>query len=105
MIRVILESPYAGDVERNIEYARLCMKDSLMRGESPMLSHLLYTQVLNDNISKEREMGIAAGLAWLDAADKHVFYLDYGWSSGMLAAERFAKSMNVKIEYRRILKG
>lgn len=50
-------------------------------------------------------MGIAAGLAWLDAADKHVFYLDYGWSSGMLAAERVAKSMNVKIEYRRILKG
>lgn len=73
MVKVILESPYAGDIERNIEYARLCMKDSLMRGESPIVSHLLYTQVLNDKIPEERNMGIEAGLAWMDAADKHVF--------------------------------
>lgn len=41
MVKVILESPYAGDVEKNIEYARLCLKDSLLRGESPIASHLL----------------------------------------------------------------
>ena len=48
---VYLESPYAGDVEKNIKYARLCMKDSLDRGEYPFASHLLYTQenILNDN--------------------------------------------------------
>lgn len=31
MKRVILESPYAGDIERNVNYARLCIKDSLNR--------------------------------------------------------------------------
>ena len=41
---VIFESPYAGDVEANTEYARRCVRDSLMRGEAPIASHLLYTQ-------------------------------------------------------------
>lgn len=28
---VILESPYAGDVEANVAYARRCVRDSLLR--------------------------------------------------------------------------
>ena len=56
MKRVILESPYSGDINRNIQYARMCVRDSLMRGEAPIASHLLYTQeeILNDNIPEER---------------------------------------------------
>ena len=42
MRRVIVESPYAGDVERNIAYVRAAMRDCLMRGEAPLASHLLY---------------------------------------------------------------
>ena len=66
MLRVILESPFAGDIERNIKYARLCVRDSLLRGESPIASHLLYTQegLLNDEIELERMHGINAGLEW-----------------------------------------
>src|SRR5690606_24498929 len=45
---VIIESPYSGDVERNTEYARSCLLDSLRRGEAPIASHLLHTQVLED---------------------------------------------------------
>jgi hypothetical protein len=65
MRRVILESPFAGDVERNVRYARACVRDSLLRGEAPIASHLLYTQpgVLNDDIEAERQHGIDAGLA------------------------------------------
>ena len=32
---VIIESPFAGDVDTNVKYARACMRDSLNRGESP----------------------------------------------------------------------
>ena len=103
MTKVILESPYAGEVARNIEYAKLCMKDSLMRNESPLVSHLLLTQVLNDTIPSERTLGINAGLAWLDVADKHVFYVDYGWSKGMNWAAKTAADMGKEIEIRRIL--
>jgi hypothetical protein len=92
VIKVIIESPYAGDVEKNLAYARACLHDSLMRGEAPIASHLLYTQpgILNDDIPNERSLGIDAGLAWLDVADKHVFYIDLGLSLGMISAIRYA---------------
>lgn len=102
MKRIIIESPYAGDILENIKYARDCMKDSLMRGEAPLLSHLLYTQVLDDTIQKERELGINAGLAWLTAAKKHIFYIDYGYSKGMLAAKEMSEGIGMDIEERTI---
>lgn len=82
---VILESPYAGDVEENERYARACMRDCLMRGEAPFASHLLYTQpgVLDDNIQEERALGIHAGLSWGLNADATVVYTDRGVSRGM----------------------
>lgn len=83
---VILESPYAGDVARNVEYAKRCALDCLNRGESPMVSHLLYTQILDDTKPDERKLGIAAGLAWRGVADYSVFYIDYGMTPGMEAA-------------------
>ena len=105
MTRVILENPFAGNLKRNIKYARLCVRDSLLRGESPIASHLLYTQkgILNDEIPEERELGINAGLAWKNVADKHVFYVDYGMSSGMEYGMKFATENNIPIEKRTIL--
>ena len=105
MKRVILESPYAGDVVRNIDYARACVRDSLSRGEAPIASHLLYTQngILNDDISNERKWGIDAGLAWKDVAQLHVFYIDYGYSRGMEYAKQYATKNNIPIEERRLL--
>jgi len=102
MKRVILESPYAGEVERNIKYARECLKDSLKRGEAPIASHLLYTQdgVLDDLIEEERMWGINAGLAWKEVADLQVFYIDFGMSTGMKYAEKYAKEHNINLEYR-----
>ena len=44
---VIIESPYMGDVQRNIAYAQQCMGDSLKRGEAQFASHLLYTQTVS----------------------------------------------------------
>ncbi len=105
MKRVILESPYAGDVETNIKYARLCVKHSLSLGESPIASHLLYTQdgILDDNIPDERMQGINAGLAWKEVADLQVFYVDYGISKGMQYAMDYAKKNNTPVEIRKIL--
>lgn len=41
---VVVESPYAGDVERNVAYAKRCVLDCLKRGEAPYASHLFFTQ-------------------------------------------------------------
>lgn len=84
----ILESPYAGDIEANLKYARECMNRLLLSGYAPIASHLLYTQpgVLDDSIPAERELGIAAGLAWRDVVSVTVFCAGLGWSPGMNAA-------------------
>ena len=83
---VYLESPYAGNVEKNIKYARLCMKDSLDRGEYPFASHLLYTQenILDDNDPVERTLGIVSGFAFAKLCSKTVVYADLGISNGMM---------------------
>lgn len=92
MKRVILESPYAGDVERNLRYARACLLDSYLRGEAPIASHLLGPQVLDDNVAEQRRMGIDAGLAWASVAECSVFYIDLGMSGGMEAALERART-------------
>jgi hypothetical protein len=98
--RVIIESPYAGDVDRNVEYARQCLKDSLSRGEAPIASHLLYPQVLDDNNPEQRSQGIRAGLEWRSVAQAQVFYLDLGWSKGMIYAHEQAKNEGRTVVYR-----
>ena len=101
---VIIESPYAGDVERNKQYARTCVRDSLLRGEAPIASHLLYTQegILNDDVPSERKMGIDAGLAWRKVAQASVVYTDLGISEGMQYGINAAQSAGLPIEYRKI---
>jgi len=69
---VVVESPYAGDVQRNLAYLRACLKDCLERGESPYASHGLLTQPgvgCDDDVPAERALGIRAGFAWADRAD------------------------------------
>jgi hypothetical protein len=110
MIRVIIESPFAGvDAEEraaNIDYARLSMRDSLMRGEAPYASHLLYTQpgVLDDDVPAEREHGIKAGFAFRAMCDKTVVYTDRGISSGMRWGIDHAAKLGHAIEYRTLEK-
>ena len=104
---VIVESPYAGDVERNTRYARACLADCLRRSEAPFASHLLYTQpgVLDDGVPHERAFGIAAGLAWGEKADATVVYMDLGVSSGMrLGIERAVRDGR-RVEFRRLVNG
>ena len=85
MTLVVIESPYAGDVERNVAYAKACMRDSLERGEAPFASHLLYAQegILDDAVPRERTQGIMAGLAWAQCASLTAVYSDLGLTPGM----------------------
>ena len=104
MIRVIIESPFAGDVALNKRYLRAAMRDCVLRGESPYASHGLLTQegVLDDNIQFERDLGIAAGFVWREVAHKTVVYVDLGISNGMTYGIEHARSIGHKIHYRTI---
>lgn len=101
-VLVQLESPYAGNIERNLQYAREAMRDCLMRGEAPFASHALYTQrgVLDDNDKSERTLGIEAGLAWGAQAERTVVYVDLGITAGMHIGIERARSVGRPVELR-----
>ncbi len=102
MRRVIIESPYAGNVEKHLTYLRAALRDSLGRGEAPFASHAIYTQpgVLNDDDPSERRHGIEAGFAWRQAAEATVVYTDLGIAPGMQKGIDHAEELGQPVEYR-----
>lgn len=102
MRRVIIESPFAGDVKRNLRYLRACMRDCLLRGEAPFASHAIYTQpgVLNDDDPEDRKLGMNAGFAWRPVAEATVIYTDLGMTPGMVAGRDDAIRVGRTIEFR-----
>lgn len=99
---VILESPYAGNIELNVEYARAAVRDSILRGESPLASHIFLTQpgILRDEVPEERKLGIDAGLAWRVVSEGSVVYTDLGMSRGMEYGIAAAKASGKSVEFR-----
>jgi hypothetical protein len=104
MKRVLIESPFAGDVQRNIRYAKACVMDCLKRGEAPYASHLFFTLegLLDDNIPEERALGIEAGLIWGQAAECTVVYTDLGISEGMEGGIERARKEGREVKIRRL---
>ena len=124
MKRVILESPFKGNInfitdkwgidaaidiyESKImldefkRYAQRCVLDCLKREESPIASHLIFTQVLDDNIPDMRLIGIKASFAWHNVADYVVVYIDYGISEGMQEGIENAEKTGLTIHYRKL---
>lgn len=106
---VDIETPYwaltEAELIKNVRYARACVRDSLLRGEIPFASHLLYTQtgIRDDNISEEREMGINAGKEIANRLEATtVVYADLGISRGMQIGIEMAIRSYRRVEYRKL---
>jgi hypothetical protein len=103
---VAIESPFGSKdpaiVERNKAYAIAAMRDCLARGESPYASHLLLTQVLDDNDPEQRAKGIQAGLDWAEMAELRVIYADLGVTIGMQAGIKQAEEIGQPMKVRTI---
>lgn len=99
---MVLESPFAGDTPTNLAYARAAMRDSLMRGEAPFASHMLYTQpgVLEDSKEYERGVGIEANLEWMAGAQGVAVYIDRGITPGMSLGIKAAIRAGLDVEER-----
>ena len=99
--RIYLCSPYVGNgactgglsledrIARNVSYAKRMMKRFLEAGHTVFAPHLLYTQVLDENT--QRQIGLDAGLAFLEVCDVVVVCADFGVSEGMKAELLHAK--------------
>ncbi|MEO5949797.1 MAG: hypothetical protein ABIP74_05315 [Candidatus Saccharimonas sp.] len=104
--QVQLESPFGAKTREgiitNVAYALIAMHDSLWRNEAPFASHLLYTQMFNDNDADERRIGIEAGLAIGEHAEFTALYEDLGISTGMQMGIAHAENIGRPIVHRRL---
>ncbi len=87
----VVEVPFIWD------YARECWRDSLARGEYPLMPAFLVSfykpLAPGDN-------AVEAHIAWHDKADALVVYTDNGISDSTLVAIRRALTAGIPVEYR-----
>lgn len=86
MKMVYICSPFAGDIENNLRFARAACRYAADQGCAPIAVHLLYPQILNDADPVEREAGIQMGLRVLASCDEL-------WICG----ERISRGMSCEI--------
>jgi hypothetical protein len=96
---VYIASPYAGDVERNIDFARKACRYCIAQGHTPVAPHLLYTQMLDDGDPAQRELGLELGQRLLERSDE--LWVCGGRISSGMAAE-IAAARNLGIPVRRV---
>ena len=96
--KVYVVSRYAGDVEANtaaaVRYCRYVIQNHCI----PVASHLLYPQMLNDNDTAERELGLMFGLGLLTICDE-VWCFGVEQSSGMAQEIKEAKRLNKRVRF------
>ena len=93
-------SPYSGNPLkkiRNVKYARKLTRQAIEAGYIPVTPHLYMTQVLNDNIPKERKVGMELGLRLLGHCDTILVGARYGVSDGMAAELSEAHKHDINI--------
>lgn len=67
---IYIASPYAGDVEANVAFAKLACRYAISQGHTPIAVHLLYPQMLDDGAPAERELGLRLGHRVLESCDE-----------------------------------
>ena len=67
---VYICSPYAGDIENNVRFAKAACRYAMRQGCAPVAVHLLYPQILNDTVPSERKIGIRMGLRVLASCEE-----------------------------------
>lgn len=96
--KVYIVSKYAGDVEHNtaaaISYARFAIEKKRL----PVVSHLLYPQILDDSDPEQRELGLLFGQALL-AMCEEVWVFGTEHSTGMQAEIHEARKLNKRIRF------
>lgn len=95
---VYIASPYAGDVTRNTRFASACCRYAIRQGYTPIAPHLLYPQMLDDEVPEERKIALALGLNLLAVCDE-VWVCGERISSGMEGEIEHARSLDIPIRY------
>lgn len=96
--KVYICAPLSGNIKENLKTSKQYARYALLCGTAPVVPHF-YALCLNDNVPKEREIGMSAGLSLLWFCDEMWIFGNEG-TEGMQTEIEFCK--NFKIPVRRI---
>jgi hypothetical protein len=111
---VFLESPYSGNIDTNTRYASACaIECAVVRDELAYASHLQMTQhpraknvFVSDYDDKwdtlTRDQAIKMSQRMRERCDMTVFYVDLGWSKGMIEAREYCVANQLSFDVRKI---
>lgn len=91
-------SPYAGDVDKNVENACKYSRCVYERGCIPITPHLLYPQFLDDTNVDERADGLNIGIELLNLCSE-IWVFGEKISAGMTAEIAMAEYKKMPIKY------
>lgn len=95
---VYICSPFAGEVEANIEAARRYSRFAVDAGYIPFAPHLLFPQFLDDTNPDERQLGLFFGNAMMSKCSE-IWVFGNRVSAGMQAEINRAKWKNYRLRY------
>ena len=96
---IYVASPYAGDVEKNVAYAKWVCREIAEHGYAFVAPHLIYPEILDDAVPEERQAGIKMGLTLLQRCDE-LWAFGPVVSSGM--QREIAEAERLRIPIRRM---
>lgn len=95
---VFICSPFAGDIELNIERARRYGRFAISKNTVPFIPHLLYPQLLDERDHEERNLGISMGIRMLSLCQE-LWVFGERISSGMAVEIAKGKSLGLPIKH------
>lgn len=95
---VYIASPYAGDVEANVAYAMKAAQWAIKQGVAPLVPHLMYPALLDDNKPEERELGLSLNMRLLRACDAIWLFACKGITPGMQRELDYAMAHGIPVK-------
>ncbi len=74
---IYMASPYAGDIEKNTEFAKRACRHVMNEGHAFFAPHLLYPTILDEHQPEQRQLGLDMGIAMLSRCDELWCYGDH----------------------------
>ena len=95
---VYICSPYAGNVEQNVNMAMVYSRFAVKNTCIPLAPHLLYPQFMDDGSPAERELALFMGLVLLTKCEQ-VWVFGGVISAGMAAEIAKAEKKKIPVRY------
>lgn len=98
---IYIASPYgaptAQKIQENLDFVKKAGHAVIQGGHTPVIVHLVYPAILNDDVPEERALGCLMDLQLLDHCDALVYYAHKGVSRGMDGEIRYALEHGVPV--------